>query len=71
MQPDQGDKEGMESFADVVTILRYEDRHDLSALLADAYVEFHYLDTRFSMTSDAEIEFVNAVPLRRSYSAAF
>ena len=60
MQRDQGDKESMESLADVVAILRYEDRQDLSALLADAYVEFQYLDTGFSMTSDAEIEFVNA-----------
>ena len=51
----------MESLADVVTILRYEDRQDLSAMLADAYVEFQYLDTGLSMTSDAEIDFVNVL----------
>ena len=50
----------MDSLADVVAILRYEDRQDLSALLADAYVDFEYLDTGFSMTSDAEFDLTNA-----------
>ena len=43
MQRYQGDKENMESLADVVAILRYEDLQDLSTLLADAFVEFQYL----------------------------
>ena len=51
----------MDSLADAVAILRYEDRQDLSALLVDAYADFEYLDTGFSMTSDAEIHLVNAV----------
>ena len=50
----------MDSLADVVAILRYEDRQDLSALLVDAYTDFEYLDTGFSWTSDAEIHLVNA-----------
>ena len=50
----------MDSLADVIAILRYEDRQDLSALLVDAYADFEYLDTGFSMTSDAEIHLVNA-----------
>ena len=50
----------MDSLSDVVAILRYEGRQDLSALLADAYVDFEYLDTAFSMTTDAEIELTNA-----------
>ena len=50
----------MDSLADVVAILRYEDRQDLSALLADAYVDFEYLETGFSMTSDAGFHLVNA-----------
>ena len=50
----------MDSLADVIVILRYEDRQDLAALLADAHVDFEYLDTGFSITSDAEISFVNA-----------
>ena len=50
----------MDSLADVIAILHYEDRQDLSALLADAYLDFEYLDTGFSLTSDAEIHFVNA-----------
>ena len=56
----------MDSLADVIVILRYEDRQDLGALLADAQVDFEYLDTGGSLTSDAEIHFVNAaihVPL--------
>ena len=50
----------MDSLADVVAILRYEDRQDLSALLADGHVDFEYLDTGFSLTSDAEYHLVNA-----------
>ncbi len=50
----------MESVADVIAILRHEGRQDLAALLADAYVEFEYLDTGFSMTSDAEFDLFNA-----------
>ena len=50
----------MDSLADVVAILRYEGRQDLSALLADAYVDFEYLDTGFSMSSDAEFDLHNA-----------
>ncbi len=50
----------MDALTDVIAILRYEGRQDLSALLSDAYVEFEYLDTGFSLMSDAEIEFVNA-----------
>ena len=50
----------MDSLADVIVILRYEDRQDLAALLADAHVDFEYLDTGFSLTSDADIDFVNA-----------
>ena len=50
----------MDSLADVVAILRYENRQDLSALLTDAYLDFEYLDTGFSMTSDAEVHLVNA-----------
>ena len=50
----------MDSLEDVITILRYEDRQDLSSLLADAYVDFEYLNTGFSLTSDAEMELVNA-----------
>ena len=42
-----------------MAILRYEDRDDLSALLADAYVDFEHLDMAFSPTSDADIEIVN------------
>ena len=56
----EGETESLDSLADVIAILRYEGRQDLSALLADAHVEFEYLDTGFSMTSDAMIEFVNA-----------
>ena len=50
----------MDSLADVIAILRYEERQDLSALLVDAYADFEYLDTGFSMTSDSEIHLVNA-----------
>lgn len=50
----------MDSLADVIAILRYEGRQDLSALLADAYLELEYLDTGFSITSDAEFELMNA-----------
>ena len=50
----------MDSLADVVAILRYESRQDLSALLTDAYLDFEYLDTGFAMTSDAEVHLVNA-----------
>lgn len=56
----EGETEKLDSLTDVIAILRYESREDLSALLADAHVEFEYLDTGFSMTSDAEIAFVNA-----------
>ena len=55
-----GDANSLDSLADVIAILRYEDRQDLSALLADGYVDFEYLDTGFSITSDAEIHLVNA-----------
>ena len=58
-EPD-GDTKSLDSLADVIAILRYENRQDLSVLLADAYLDFEYLDTGFSMTSDAEIDFVNA-----------
>ncbi len=44
----------MESLAEVVVILRNEDRQDLAALLADARVDLEYLDYLISMTSDAE-----------------
>ena len=50
----------MDSLEDVVAILRYEDRQDLAALLADAYVDFDYLDSASSLTSDAEIVLVHA-----------
>ncbi len=50
----------MDSLADVVAILRYEDRQDLAALLSDAYVDLEYLDMGFSLTSDAEFEMTNA-----------
>ena len=50
----------MESLRDVITILRYEGRQDLSALLTDAYVDFEYLDTGFSMTGDADFDLTNA-----------
>ena len=60
MESDQGDTESMESLADVVAILRYEDRQDLAVLLTDAYVEFEYVDMAFSLTSDANVELVNA-----------
>ena len=59
-QQREGETESLDSLADVIAILRYEGRQDLSALLADAHVQFEYLDTGFSLTSDAEIEFVNA-----------
>ena len=32
----------------------------MAALLVDTYIDFEYIDTGFSMTTDAEIEFVNA-----------
>ena len=54
------DTRNLDSLADVIAILRYENRQDLSALLADAHVDFEYLDTGFSMTSDTQIDFVNA-----------
>lgn len=54
------DTKNLNSLANVIAILRYENREDLSALLADANADFEYLDTGFSMTSDAEIDFVNA-----------
>lgn len=60
MQSDQGDTESMESLADVVAILRYEGRQDLSALLTDAYVDFRYLDIGFSVTSEAKFHLVHA-----------
>ncbi len=60
MDSDQGDTQSMESLEDVVAILRYEDRQDLAALLTDAYVDFEYVDMRFSLTSDAHFELVNA-----------
>ena len=60
MQSDQGDTESMESLADVVAILRYEDRQDLAALLTDAYVDFEYVDMTFSLTSDVSFDLVNA-----------
>ena len=50
----------MESLENVVAILRFEGRQDLSALLADAHVDFEYLEMLFSMTSDAIIELTNA-----------
>ena len=60
MQTSRGDTDTFGSLADVVAILRHEDRQDLAALLADAYVDFEYIDTGFSMTSDAEFDMVNA-----------
>ena len=50
----------MESLEDVVAIIRHEGRQDLSALLVQAYVDLEYLDTGFSMTSDAEFHLYNA-----------
>ena len=50
----------MDALSDVVAILRYEDRQDLSELLADAYVDFEYLETLSSLTSDAELDLTNA-----------
>ena len=46
----------MESLRDIVAILRHEGRQDLAALLFSAFVDFEYVDTGFSMTSDAEFE---------------
>ena len=60
MQTNKGDIDSFGSLTDVIAILRYEDREDLATLLADAYVDFEYIDTGFSMTSDAEFEMVNA-----------
>ena len=50
----------MEPLGDVIAFLRFEGREDLSALLADAYVDFEYLDTVFSITGDAELQLTNA-----------
>ena len=50
----------MESLRDVAAILRYKGRQDLSALLADAHMDFEYLNMGSSMTSDAEIVLTNA-----------
>ena len=50
----------MESLASVVAFLRLEGRQDLSALLADARVDFELLDTGFLENTDAPIAFVNA-----------
>lgn len=62
MQSKQGDMENMASLADVLAILRHEDRQDLSVLLADAYVVYEYLDTVFSLTGgDAEFHLVEAI----------
>ena len=55
----EGDAQNLDSLAEVIAILRYENRQDLSALLAEAYIDFEYLDTGFS-TSGARIGFVNA-----------
>ena len=60
MQQNQGESENFGSLAEVIAILRYEGRQDLAALLADARLDFEYIDTGFSMTSDAEFEIVNA-----------
>ena len=60
MQTYQGDTDSFGSLTDVIAILRHEDRQDLAALLADAYVDFEHIDLGFSMTSDAEFEMVNA-----------
>ena len=51
----------MDSLADVIAILRYENRPDLAALLADSYVDFEYLRTVFPVTSDAEVDLVKAI----------
>ena len=61
MQPNQGDIENRESLAEVLGILRYENRQDLSALLADAYVVYGYLDTLFPLTGgEAQLDLVEA-----------
>ena len=49
----------MSTLEEVIAILRYWDREDLSALLADAYVDFEYLDMAFPPNPDAHIEIVN------------
>ncbi len=51
----------MESLENVIAILRHGGRQDLSALLADARMEFQYLDSMFVMNSDAMHDLVNAV----------
>ena len=60
MESDQSDTQSMHSLADVVVILRFEDRQDLAALLTDAYVDFEYLETVFALTSDSQWDLVNA-----------
>ena len=61
MQQDQADTENRDSLVDVITLLRYEERQDLSGLLADAYVVFDYLDTAFPLTGgEATFELVEA-----------
>lgn len=50
----------MESLKDVVAILRFRGREDLSALLTDAELDFEYLDTLFPLNSEGEIILTNA-----------
>lgn len=61
MQQDQAETENRDSLADVIALLRYEERQDLSRLLADAYLVFDYLDTAFPLTGgEGTFELVEA-----------
>lgn len=50
----------MESLSDVVVILRHEDRQDLAAMLADAYVDLVFQDVAYPMTSEGEFYLTHA-----------
>ena len=60
-QPQSHTIHGMDSLENVAAILRHDGRHDLSALLADARVEFQYVDELIPESSVGYIELVDAV----------
>ena len=49
----EGETESLESLADIIAIWRYEGRRDLTALLADAHVEFEYLHSLDSIDTES------------------
>ena len=51
----------MESLTEVCSLLRHDDRHELTNLLTSAYVDFEVYDIGVAITGDGEFDVANAV----------